>query len=398
MRSVSQTEERWRAWLYRQARCYTHCADTVEDWVQEVLVAFWQRFGLLPWEQVRDEEERQQRGRWCRQKLRWLALDSHKCAYSQHERLTLEEIGRGEGLAVAEVEAGCLERLAIEEFVGCLPGYLQRVAVLYNEGYSYKQIAQILGVSVGTVQGYLGRIRVLGQEFFGVPDNKSAVCALTIVNVRKRAFQPFVIGCPTMKTRWCSKSYTHGIMFMAIYASCVAYGLAQHLHGIQCTTISTLSRSGSGSCGDNPFFPAPCPWGHRYCSDFWRLCEGGITTQRLNVSYLTLGLESSGGSASMQAEMEFSFRAVFTFNSIPGYTPCVTYKPKMGLGFLFFVDLVKAWTLAGANARCGHDTREEDGCCEAASASATASARVNTSVRSASISATATASCSAGSG
>ncbi|MFQ3611121.1 MAG: sigma factor, partial [Fimbriimonadales bacterium] len=68
MRFAFQTEEGWRAWLSRQARGYTRSADTAEDWVQETLLAFWQRFGRLPWEQVCDEAECQRRGRWCRQK------------------------------------------------------------------------------------------------------------------------------------------------------------------------------------------------------------------------------------------------------------------------------------------------------------------------------------------
>lgn len=178
MRSVSQTEEGWRAWLYRQARCYTHCADTAEDWVQETLLAFWQWFGLLPWEQVRHQEEHSQRKRWCCQKLRWLALDTYKRAYGRHEQLILEEVRPEVWLVGAEVEAGCLERLAIEQFAQSLPPYLQRIAVLYNAGYSYREIAEQIGVSVGTVQGYLGRIAVLGREFFGVLDNKSAVCVV----------------------------------------------------------------------------------------------------------------------------------------------------------------------------------------------------------------------------
>ena len=47
------------------------------------------------------------------------------------------------------------------------------------KGYRYTEIAAQLGVSVGTVQGYLGRIRALGRAFFGVDGNKRV---LDVVN------------------------------------------------------------------------------------------------------------------------------------------------------------------------------------------------------------------------
>ncbi len=85
----------------------------------------------------------------------------------------------GEWLAVASDEAVLVERLALEAFLESLPPYLRRVAELYSEGYRYGEIAAQLGVSVGTVQGYLGRIRALGRAFFGVDGNKRA---LDVVN------------------------------------------------------------------------------------------------------------------------------------------------------------------------------------------------------------------------
>jgi DNA-directed RNA polymerase specialized sigma24 family protein len=80
--------------------------------------------------------------------------------------------GGGEWLAAASDEEALIERLASGEFLASLPAYLRRVAKLYSQGYQYAEIAAHLGVSVGTVQGYLGRIKVLGRAFFGADGNK----------------------------------------------------------------------------------------------------------------------------------------------------------------------------------------------------------------------------------
>ena len=173
-----QTEREWRAWLYRQAWCFTCSHDDAEDLVQQTLLAFWQRFGYLPWEQryLGAIDYQQIRG-WCYAKLRSQALDFKKQAYHQRELPILNDTrGRGgevgEWLAVASDEEALIERLAVEEFLTSLPTYLQRVAQMYNQGYEYAEIAARLGVSMGTVQGYLGRIKTLGRAFFGVDGNK----------------------------------------------------------------------------------------------------------------------------------------------------------------------------------------------------------------------------------
>lgn len=72
----------------------------------------------------------------------------------------------GEWLAVVNDEEALVERIALDEFLAGLPAYLRQVAELYEAGYSYGEIAKRLGVSVGTVQGCLGRIGALGRAFF----------------------------------------------------------------------------------------------------------------------------------------------------------------------------------------------------------------------------------------
>jgi RNA polymerase sigma factor (sigma-70 family) len=174
MRHQIQTEQEWREWLHRQARRFSCCYDDADDLVQQTLLAFWQRFGYLPWEQRHLEtmEYPQIRG-WCYAKLHSLALDLKKQAHRQHEILILHDTqGGGEWLAAASDEEALIERLASGEFLASLPAYLRRVAKLYSQGYQYAEIAAHLGVSVGTVQGYLGRIKVLGRAFFGADGNK----------------------------------------------------------------------------------------------------------------------------------------------------------------------------------------------------------------------------------
>lgn len=72
-------------------------------------------------------------------------------------------------------EEAWLQHIALEQFIASLPTYLQKVAVLYNEGYNCAEIAQALNKSVGVIRQYLQRIKRLGREFFGIEVNKSAV-------------------------------------------------------------------------------------------------------------------------------------------------------------------------------------------------------------------------------
>jgi|YNPMSStandDraft_2_1061718.scaffolds.fasta_scaffold04257_4 DNA-directed RNA polymerase specialized sigma24 family protein len=84
----------------------------------------------------------------------------------------------GERLAVVDIRDILLQQVALHEFLTSLPMYLQRVAGLYRDGYSYAEIAEQLNVQVGTVKRYMARIRLLGQAFFGKSDNQSADCVV----------------------------------------------------------------------------------------------------------------------------------------------------------------------------------------------------------------------------
>lgn len=178
MSSPMRTEEEWRRWLVQRAHGYTSCHDEADDLVQDTLLAYWQRFGCLPWERELDEAEYRQALGWCCHKLRSLAIDARKRACKRQEIMILDDVTGGEWLAVVNDEEALVERIALDEFLATLPAYLRQVAELYEAGYSYGEIAERLGVSVGTVQGYLGRIGALGRAFFGIAGNKRASCVV----------------------------------------------------------------------------------------------------------------------------------------------------------------------------------------------------------------------------
>ena len=165
------TEQQWRAWLTQQARRIVHCQDDAEDVVQDTLLAYWKRFGSLPWDECADDAQLQRKCAWCCQKLRALALDLCRRAHRRYETLILnDDVRGGEQLAVADIQDTLLQQVALHEFLASLPMSLQRVAKLCSDGYSYVEIAEQLNVQVDTVKRYMARIRLLGQAFFGGSD------------------------------------------------------------------------------------------------------------------------------------------------------------------------------------------------------------------------------------
>ncbi len=171
------TEPEWRRWLMRKVGAYGFCEANAEDLVQACLHAFQHRFGFYPWEQRLEGDALKTARSWCTTKLHCLALDLLDKPACKRELLVLDtEVG--ERLAIYCPEEELLLHIGIEQFIDSLPVYLQKVANLYNQGYEYCEIAVQLGISEGTVRQYMGRIKRLGQAFFGLDVHKSAVCAV----------------------------------------------------------------------------------------------------------------------------------------------------------------------------------------------------------------------------
>lgn len=171
------TEYAWRQALRRKAKMDVFCHETVEDIVQETLIAFWQRTGLLPWEYPQGTECYKHAWVWCCLKVRSLIINKNALAYKRYERLLVDAEG-GEQLAFVDDSDDWIKRLALEQFFAVLPDYLRAVAEMYEAGYTYREISAHIGVSVGTVQGYLGRIRKFGRAFFDAEGNKQGECAV----------------------------------------------------------------------------------------------------------------------------------------------------------------------------------------------------------------------------
>ena len=150
-------ETAWRKALERKAARYAACTEEAQDIVQETLIAYWQRSGTLPWEHLEESDTYRQAWRLCCLKVRSLTLNKHSCAYKRYEKLLVDS-ETGERLEVVDDSQERIQQIAIEQFIASLPDYLRAVAEMYESGYSYQEIAAHLGVSGGTVQGYLGRI------------------------------------------------------------------------------------------------------------------------------------------------------------------------------------------------------------------------------------------------
>lgn len=158
--------------LKRHARRYIYnCAD-VEDLVMECLHAYRLRFGVYPWEAAPDASHNLVH--WCLCKLRALICDHSRRASARHEINLLAANESKLPIALAS-EQRSVDRLMLEQFLEHLPPYLRRVAIMYKEGYTYLEIAEALGIALGTVQGYIARIIKLGRAFYEVDGNKSVI-------------------------------------------------------------------------------------------------------------------------------------------------------------------------------------------------------------------------------
>ena len=170
------TPSDWRAGLLQRAMHYAVCEADASDLVQDCLHAYQRRFGSYPWEHAHTQEDIQHAQCWCQQKLRSLATDRATQPSRQCERLLGTELF--EYLAVENPEEDWIWHIAMQQFIDSLPTSLQKVAVLYNQGYEYAEIASALNLSVGSVKQYLQRIKRLGRAFFGLDVNKLGVCVV----------------------------------------------------------------------------------------------------------------------------------------------------------------------------------------------------------------------------
>lgn len=145
--------------LYRDhvGRVYALCVRMVdeqsaEDLTQEVFIRVWSKLDTF--------KGQAQFGTW----LHRLAVN-HVLSRRETQRKREARHTGGEGLlsrVIAPTRRSSGHALDIERAIGQLPNRAREVFVLYDvEGYSHDEIADMLGVSVGTSKSQLHRARML---------------------------------------------------------------------------------------------------------------------------------------------------------------------------------------------------------------------------------------------
>jgi RNA polymerase sigma-70 factor, ECF subfamily len=151
--------------LYRDhvGRIYALCARMVddqsaEDLTQEVFIRAWRKLGTF--------KGQAQFGTW----LHRLAVN-HVLSRRETQRKREARHAGGEGFlgrVMAPTRRSSGHALDLEQAISRLPGRARQVFVLYDvEGYSHDEIADTLGVSVGTSKSQLHRARMLMREHLG---------------------------------------------------------------------------------------------------------------------------------------------------------------------------------------------------------------------------------------
>lgn len=129
--------------------------DVAEDLTQEVFIRAWQKLGTFRGDA--------RFGTWLHRLAVNHLLSRRTTVRSQEERSV-----HGEGILdriVAPRRRSSAEALDLEEAVGRLPDGAREVFVLYDvEGYPHEEIAELMGIAVGTSKSQLHRARMLLRE------------------------------------------------------------------------------------------------------------------------------------------------------------------------------------------------------------------------------------------
>lgn len=148
--------------LYREhvGRIHALCLrmvgdDVAEDLTQEVFIRAWNKLGTF--------KGNSKFGTW----LHRLAIN-HVLSRRETLRRRQSHQAHGEGLLsrlAAPVRRSSGHAMDLERAIGELPERARDVFVLYDvEGYSHDEIAETLGVSVGTSKSQLHRARMLMRK------------------------------------------------------------------------------------------------------------------------------------------------------------------------------------------------------------------------------------------
>lgn len=136
------------------ALCLRMTADErhAEELTQDVFVTAWRRLGTFRGDAAFST--------WLYRVTVNTVLDDRKCRRRRPVQLSAVPQEAFGGEASGETDPG--ERLRIEAAIASLPERARTAIVLHGiEGYAYEEVAELMGVAVGTVKSHIHRARAL---------------------------------------------------------------------------------------------------------------------------------------------------------------------------------------------------------------------------------------------
>ncbi len=125
-----------------------------EDLTQEVFIRAWQKLGTFG--------GRSQFGTWLHRLAVNLILTKRRSLGKRRDRFVGLDVN---GVSAAKRPERTGDRIDVERAIHTLPARAREVFVLYDvEGYPHQEIADLLGITVGTSKSQLHRARMMMRE------------------------------------------------------------------------------------------------------------------------------------------------------------------------------------------------------------------------------------------
>lgn len=161
------THEAWKRYIETVCEAKGLSREDAEECVSEVLLRYTIRRGALPWEEERPEPALIDLLTRDVAHERLRCLHRRQRLHETYERLqqSFQVLPTPEDVAISSAE--------VETFRKQLPEYLLRTLDLLVDGYTPREVANLLKVSVGTVYAYRAELREKFIEYFGYDPRNS---------------------------------------------------------------------------------------------------------------------------------------------------------------------------------------------------------------------------------